>query len=108
MMAVLRSAYAEANHRANRLSVVADMATWLVASHARRLPAATHAEVVEAALACACGLTDGQWLELGERTGHYQTAGARPHGDTTAAVLAHLEALLPSPDPEAAFAGLPS
>lgn len=83
-------------HRVNRLVAVMDMSARLVADHG----------TAEAALAHACGLTDAEWLTLGQAAGHYLT-GEQPADETTGDVLHHLEAMTapaPAADP---FAGLP-
>jgi len=82
-----------ARHAANRSSVVADMAAFLLRHHA---VAGTYTESVDAALAYACGLDDAEWFALGILSGHYRHGGT-PDPDTTAAVLAHLERLRPAP-----------
>jgi hypothetical protein len=82
-----------ARHRANRLEVVGDMAAFLLQHHAAVGP---YAAVVDAALSFACGLDDGQWAAIGVLTGHYAN-GSTPDPDTTAAVLARLESMLPTP-----------
>lgn len=90
-----------ASHRANRLQVVADMAAFLVRHHVD----------IQAALAFACGMTDDQWHGLGLLTGHYRKGG-QPDSDTEAAVLAHLEQMLPvapaDPTDPTIWNGLPS
>jgi hypothetical protein len=94
-------------HELNRRQVVADMAAFLLRRFA---DVGTYAETVEDALAFACGLSDAQWGALGQKTGHYAN-GATPDHETTAAVLAHLEQLLPvtadDPSDLSMFEGLP-
>lgn len=91
-------------HRANRLTAVIDMANFLIAHHA---PVGDYASVIDATLSFACTMTDAQWVELGERTGHYLTAGTEPADETIADVLRHLEAMLPAAADESdPFAGL--
>jgi hypothetical protein len=82
-----------ARHLANRHQVVQDMATFLLQHHAA---VGSYTAVVEAALSFACGLSDGQWAAIGVLTGHYAN-GSTPDADTTAAVLTHLERMLPAP-----------
>lgn len=94
-------------HRANRLAAVVDMANFLVTQTAVRWPEATYAESVDHALAFACGLTDAQWVELGERTSHYLADGAVPAEETCRDVLAQLESMIPAVGQADPFEGLP-
>lgn len=94
-----------ARHLANRHQVVQDMATFLLQHHAA---VGSFVDVVEAALAFACGLNDDQWSAVGVLTDHYANGG-EPDADTTAAVLTHLERMLPkrSAVDGTEFVGLP-
>jgi hypothetical protein len=83
---------------------VTEMAQALLRGHAHLLAGSSFVAVVEAALASACGFTAADWVELHEATGR---KGA-PSDITTAAVLEHLEGLLPTPATTGpTFEGLP-
>lgn len=96
------------SHATNRLTVVVDMANALIGEHAARMPRFSYRSVLDTVLSCACAMTDGQWLELGRRTGHYQEPGARPDQATIAATLEHIERLLPATSIGPVFEGLAS
>lgn len=93
------------SHEINRKVAVADMANLLVVETGKRMPRYSYRSVVERALAFACELTDPQWLELGQRSGHYSN-GDQPNDETTAAVLRLLESMLPTDTPADPFAGI--
>lgn len=101
----MRIASLSPSHRASRLTVVHDVARFLLQHRAAER---TFAETVQAALDKARGYDDVEWFALGILTGHYRHGGT-PDPNTIAEVIAHLERLAPKPvvaeaDP---FAGLP-
>lgn len=100
-------------HLFHRNIAVRDMAMHLIVKTGEAMPRYSYRSVVNLALKFACEMNAAQWAQLGRDAGHYLAGGA-PADETTAAVLAELEAMIPGrpalPAPKAdadPFAGLP-